>query len=281
MQIPFTKAEGAQNDFVIIDDRDQRLDEQMRVQLARIMCHRRLGVGSDGLIIIENSADADFTMCFHNPDGSSGAMCGNGGRCAVRFAHAHGIVGDTCTFRVLDRLYTAELRDDDIRLYFPPPRELRLDMHLTDEVFGEAGLICHFIDTGAPHVVLFTDDLASMLDEVGVDDVPVDSLGSFLRHHAAFAPAGTNVNFVEVQQDGVLFIRTFERGVEAETMACGTGTTASALAAALRRGCPPPITLITRGGDTLRVGFENADFAGLHLEGPATLVFDGAWTVDE
>ncbi len=278
--IHFTKAEGAQNDFVIVDDREGRFDEAVRQKFAVWSAHRRKGVGSDGCIFIDRSDTHDFMMSFYNPDGSVGSMCGNGGRCAALFALQNGIAGEDMRFDVLKRSYRAQVDGSIVRLSFPPPERIEHGIML-----DVADMSCEvdFIDTGAPHVLVFTDALPAALRSA-LADVDMTHVGRLLRHHPHFAPRGTNVNVLERGEDGIIAIRTFEKGVEAETEACGTGTLAAGMSAHLRLGIDPPVRLRTHGGDLLTVHFSPGAVpetdplyfaADLVLEGPAHLVFEG------
>lgn len=278
--IYFTKAEGAQNDFVIVDDRAGRFDTHTRRSFAVWSAHRRRGVGSDGCIFIDDSPTHDFTMAFFNPDGSVGSMCGNGGRCAALFALQNGIAGADMRFDVLGKSYRAQVNGSNVRLSFPPPERIERGVRLTTP---DAACEVDFIDTGAPHVIVFADALPAAL-RAPLAEVDMGGVGRTLRHHARFAPRGTNVNVLERGDDGIISIRTFEKGVEAETEACGTGTLAAGMSAHLRLGIAPPVRLRTHGGDLLTVHFTPGNGAtddpmyfaeGLTLEGPARLVFDG------
>jgi diaminopimelate epimerase len=278
--IRFTKAHGAQNDFVIVDDRDQSLTDDERRSFAIWSAHRRKGIGSDGSIFIDRSGLSDFTMAFYNPDGSVGSMCGNGGRCAALFAQQNGIAGGSMRFDVLGKIYQAEVDGGIVRLAFPPPERITLGIELECD-----GMSCvvDYIDTGAPHIVLFADQLPAAL-RAPLDTVDIEHIGAMLRRHPGFSPRGANVNVLERREDGIVAIRTFEKGVEAETEACGTGTLAAGMIAHVRRDCAPPVRLRTHGGDLLTVHFTPGETAGddpayyardLILEGPAALVYDG------
>lgn len=286
--IAFTKAEGAQNDFVVIEDLDRLIAREARVALARVVCHRRRGVGGDGVIFIERSqiAGHDFAMAFHNPDGSDGSMCGNGGRAAALYAFSRGIAGADMRFDVLERAYRAEVRDEGIRLHFPAPTVIYTDMRLEAYVHGAAQVFpARFVHNGAPHVVLLLADLPAAL-AAPIDAVDLDAIGRALRNHPMFRPDGANVNIVDTSGD-VLRIRTFEKGVEGETQACGTGTLAAGMMVHAATGASAPLALRTRGGDLLRVHFDADAQHPLHdpahyatalaLEGPARLVFEGRW----
>ncbi len=282
--IHFTKAEGAQNDFVIVDDRAGELPDEERSRFAALSSHRRKGVGSDGAIYIDTSDTHDFAMAFYNPDGSAGSMCGNGGRCAALFAVQNGIADREMRFTVLDRSYHARVDGNTVQLSFPPPLELR--PAVTIDCDGEPCTV-DYVDNGAPHIVVFADALPASL-RAPLADLDMNHVGLLLRHHPHFAPRGGNVNILERQDAGVIAIRTFEKGVEGETEACGTGALASGMIAHLRAGAAPPVALHTHGGDILRIHFTPSDAPSddprhyaddLMLEGPAHLVFDGCMVV--
>jgi diaminopimelate epimerase len=261
----FTKMNGAGNDFVMIDNRDLALSLD-RAAIARL-CDRHRGVGADGLIAIEPASDgADFRMRYYNADGGEAEMCGNGARCFARFASRASGKRGRIVFDTLAGVVAAESIGDLVRLEMSQPKDLALGTRLTA---AGTPLEVHRIHTGVPHVVVFTGDLA------GVD---VLALGAALRYHEHFAPRGTNANFVHVESPGVLAIRTYERGVEGETLACGTGVCAAALIHAALDGATAPVKVRVRGGDVLEVGFEHhADaFRAVTLTGPADFVFDGA-----
>lgn len=284
--IQFTKAEGAQNDFVIVDDRRGELSTDVRIRFTQLISHRRKGAGSDGAIFIDASTTHDFIMAFFNPDGSVGSMCGNGGRCAALFAQRNGIAVSPMRFEVLGRTYTAVVQGSNITLSFPAPASIDEPIEL-QTVAGAIPL--RFVDTGAPHAVIFAEDLPSTL-QADYDTLDMRGIGSLVRWHAHFAPVGVNVNVVRYNSGG-LDIRTFEKGVEDETEACGTGALAAAITAHLRLGLDLPLMLRTHGGDILRVGFnpdtplhstERSSYVrDLFLEGPAHLVYDGCYALEE
>ena len=283
-KIRFTKVEGAQNDFLIIDDRSCLLSTEQRAAFALMSCHRRKSVGGDGVIFVVPSDENDFRMEFYNPDGSYGSMCGNGGRTAALWAYINGIAPVSMSFDVLGKTYQAEILEEGVRLYFPQPKEIRIRQQLEDV----AGItVLHYAHTGAPHAVVFLDD---MMPLQSLDTLNVELLGREIRHHPLFQPTGTNVNFIGIDASNKVSIRTYEKGVEAETEACGTGNLAAAIIAHMQRGLAPPVTLHTHGGDVLRVGFDPplsipfksdgvidpALFASnLYLEGPARIAFEG------
>jgi len=255
MTIAFDKYQGAGNDFIIVDGRGNVLDPG-DAGLIRRLCDRRFGVGADGLILILPSDRADYEMRYFNADGRAGSMCGNGGRCAARCALRWKIAGPRQRFLAYDGLHEAEVAGDSVRLRLSDVRGYRM-------VEGHYAL-----DTGSPHLVIFAP---------GIDEIDVAAEGRRWRRSPLFAPGGTNVNFVETTPEG-LSIRTFERGVEGETWACGTGVTASAIASALRAGAGGgPVEVRARGG-RLKVEFEiRGDLVtNIWLTGPATLVFTGS-----
>ena len=260
--IAFTKMNGSGNDFVIIDNRAAIAPPDLPA-FTRGVCRRKLSVGADGLILIEDDADHDFKWQFFNADGSRAEMCGNGARCAARFAFVNGIADARMTFGTDAGTIAAEVLGDDVKIRMTDPRDLVCD----DTLSLTAGVlkVCS-INTGVPHVVVETDDLESM---------PVVALGREIRHHEHYAPAGTNVNFLTVRQPGAIAVRTYERGVEDETLACGTGCVASALIAAVHHDWASPIAVTTRSGGVLTIHFERAaqTFAPVYLEGDARIVY--------
>jgi diaminopimelate epimerase len=229
-------------------------------------------VGADGLIFIENSTIADFRWNFYNSDGSVAEMCGNGSRCAARFAYRHKITGKKIRFETLAGIIEAEIGEPEeiVRVKMTRPRDFRLDLSLT---LGEVERQMAFVDTGVPHAVIFVDG----------EDVPVNAWGREIRFHQLFAPRGTNANFVALLPDGRLKVRTYERGVEGETMACGTGVVASALIAAIQKGMKSPIEVVTSGGGVLTILFELLDgpvVENVFMQGPARLVYTGYITAE-
>ncbi|MFZ1729157.1 MAG: diaminopimelate epimerase [Bacteroidota bacterium] len=285
--IQFTKAEGAQNDFVIVDDRNRTLDDATRRRFTQLISHRRKGAGSDGAIFIDASSTHDFTMSFFNPDGSVGSMCGNGGRCAALYALVNGIAEAHMRFEVLGKSYAASVDGGVVHLAFPPPGRIELGVEL-ETVLGT--FRADYIDTGAPHLVLFAEELPGDL-RGPLQQIDMHRVGSLLRSHERFAPRGCNVNVLEIAAEGLVHIRTFEKGVEAETEACGTGTIASGFVAHLRRGLQPPVRLRSHGDDILQVHFtpdptaahDHPDYFSrdLALLGPAVLVYEGCYTLPE
>lgn len=257
---------GAGNDFVAVDNRDGQV--AMDAGAIRRVCDRHRGVGADGLLAVEpSSSGADFRMRYYNSDGGEAEMCGNGARCFARFARR--LMGgnpETVRFETGAGIVTAKFSNDRVTIALGdphgwiPPQEL-------DSVGGPRRV--HFLNTGVPHAVVFVAD---------VETVDVAREGAALRHHPAFAPRGTNVNFATIEGPGALVVRTFERGVEGETLACGTGVTATALLHHIETGEASPITVRVRGGDMLVVDFlsvGDSGFQNVALTGPADFVFEG------
>ena len=260
----FTKMDGAGNDFILIDNRagDIHLN---RSQIARL-CDRHRGIGADGILLLESPSDhADFRMRYFNADGGEAEMCGNGARCFARFANKVAGVEGKISFETPAGVISAKLAGDLVTLQMTEPTDLRLSVPLQ---IGAEKKIVHFINSGVPHVVV-------PVAQVG--DVDVSREGSALRHHEAFSPKGANVNFIEKCGADKIAVRTYERGVEDETLACGTGVVASALIFAATGNVKSPIGVIAHGGDELQVGFEKIDkqFRNVTLTGPAEFVFEG------
>lgn len=270
--IAFEKMSGTGNDFVIIDNRTLDIPVEEHPEMARKICRRMFSVGADGLVFIENSTKADFGWNFYNADGSVAEMCGNGVRCAARFAYRHNIAGRKMSLETLAGIVEAEVCDEDqhVRVRMPPPFDFRLDLslRLDDEEYPVT-----FVNTGVPQAVIFVDK----------DEVPVKKWGRKVRFHELFEPKGTNANFVKVLPDGRLKVRTYERGVEDETMACGTGAVASALYAAMLKGMDSPVEVVTSGGEILTVLFDLHDgpvAENVYMQGPARLICTGNLTAE-
>ncbi len=264
--VPFVKMSGTGNDFIIIDHRQPCIHPEAVAEFAALVCRRKFSVGADGLILIEESETADFRWQFFNADGSVAEMCGNGARCAARFAYMHGIAPAKMSFETLAGVIEAQVADVQVAVKMTDPCKINLEQQV--QVDGQE-LLLHCMDTGVPHVVLFVDD---------IDQIDVRTLGSSIRHHEAFMPAGTNVNFVQ-EREGAFKVRTYERGVEDETLACGTGAVAAALTAAMLGRAESPVEIITSGGDRLAILFdlkENGNAAeNVFLKGPAHVIYKG------
>jgi diaminopimelate epimerase len=270
-RIPFFKMHGGGNDFVLIDHRERFIPEAEQPQFVRRVCHRQLGAGADGLILLEDSPRADFRWRFYNADGSEPEMCGNGGRCAARLAVMHGIAPADLSFETLAGIIQAEVRDRRVKLLMTGVGEVSLNRAIPLE--GET-LTGHFLKVGVPHVAVPVADMES---------APVTRWGRAIRFHPMFAPAGTNVNFIRVEGPQEVVIRTYERGVEDETLACGTGAVAAALIAARLGQVRSPVTVHTRGGEALTVFFtpQGEGFTEVFLEGDALVAYQGELWVDE
>lgn len=250
----FNKYQGAGNDFVIIDHRRSLIDPSDYVLINRL-CDRRFGIGADGLILISELKGYDYEMKYFNSDGKLGSMCGNGGRCTAHFALKYNIAGKNQRFMAFDGQHEAEVNNDIVKLQMADVTSHKI---VNDN---------YFINTGSPHYILFRDD---------VDTMNVYEEGKKLRWSEIFAPEGTNVNFIQVTDKG-LKIRTFERGVEDETLACGTGVTASAIAAVLKGHFGTSSVNVSARGGNLNVEFkiDNEKITNIWLTGPATFVFEG------
>ena len=264
MQIAFWKMHGASNDFILVDDRSLTFPATDRAWLAAIAA-RRTGIGAEGIILIQPSKQAHFRMRFFNPDGGEAEMCGNGARCVARLAHDLGIAPARMSFDTIAGRVGAEIIGEQVRLNMTDPKDWRMDRELT--AAGQA-IRYHFVNSGVPHVVVPVDSL---------DTVDVQALGSAIRYHKDFAPAGTNANFIHVTGNDSLRVRTYERGVEAETLACGTGIVACGLIAARLGLVRPPVKITAASGDVLEVACElSGDGArNVTLTGPAVHVFRG------
>lgn len=262
--IAFTKMEGCGNDFILIEDQDEALGADLST-LGRALCERTTGIGADGLIVIRADEEpAAYRVVIINASGLSAEMCGNGARCVARYAILHGLAPQRHQFRTEAGLISAELVGDEVRVGLSPPGPIALNQTL--ELDGRRWTL-DCVDTGVPHAVVWT--------EQPLEDIDVPRLGSALRHHRFF-PKGANINFV-ARESGDLRIRTFERGVEAETQACGTGSAAAALLAHARGYAASPVRVHTRHGGVLTISIDARRDAPavLHLTGPANVVFTG------
>jgi diaminopimelate epimerase len=273
--IPFMKLSGSGNDFILIDNRRGIVPPRRASALAAKVCRHRMSVGGDGLILIESSRHGNFRWRLFNADGSEAEFSGNGARCAARFAYLKRIAPKRMRFETLAGLIDAEMVSthraassdavEQVKVRFPDPRDLRLNLKVS---LPGGERVAHFLDTGVPHCVYLVDD---------PDSVDIVTVGRATRHHALFQPAGTNVNFIKVLDPHRIRIRTYERGVEDETLACGTGSIASALIASLVSKVEPPVTLIPQSGLQLTVYFSSrgGGFTEVYLEGDARAVYEG------
>jgi len=256
---------GAGNDFVLIDNRTKKIN--LTAAQVILLCDRHRGVGADGvaLLIPCESGKADWAWDFYNSDGSGAEMCGNGARCFARFVQRLTGVATGLTFETRAGVIAATFQGDRVTVGLTPPKDLRLN----EPIELKEGKTCvHSLNTGVPHAVLFVSD---------ADQAMVQSLGFEIRFHKLFAPRGTNVNFVQVLGPNTIRVRTYERGVEGETLACGTGVTSSALISAELHNFQSPVQVKVQGGDTLEVGFHKVDgqFTNVRLTGPADFAFEG------
>jgi diaminopimelate epimerase len=268
MVLQFAKMNGAGNDFILLDNRAQ--DIQLSPGQVARLCDRHRGVGADGLFLLIPcvSGKADWAWAFYNSDGGTAEMCGNGARCFARFLQRLTGVRDKVSFETGAGVIRAVFNGQRVTVNLTDPKDLRL----TQKIDLSSGTeIVHFVNTGVPHAVLIVDD---------ADQAMVQSLGREIRYHPHFAPRGTNVNFVQILGPKSIRVRTYERGVEGETLACGTGVTAAALISAQLNRFQSPIAVQVQGGDLLEVSFreENGVFQEVRLNGPADFVFEG--TID-
>ena len=263
--IAITKMSGAGNDFIVIDHRSGFIPEIYQPQFAQLICRHSFSVGADGLILIEDSETEDFSWSFYNKDGSVAEMCGNGARCAARYAWRHGIAERRMRFSTLAGVIEAELigEQEHVRVTMTAPSDYQESLLIP---LDESEKEVFSINTGVPHAVVFVDS----------DNPPVESWGRTLRYHEKFEPAGTNVNFVKILDEGELLVRTYERGVEAETMACGTGVVAAAIVAARQGLAESPVDVTTTGGEQLVVQFQlqGSSIGDVHLQGAARIIYE-------
>ena len=268
--IPFYKMSGSGNDFIIMDNREGVLPDFPLVDFVQNVCRRKMSAGADGIILIEKAAELDFQWRFYNSDGSRAEMCGNGARCAARYAYLNGIAGKEMAFVTDAGPIQATVDADRVKVGMTPPLDYRPLFNLT---VGGRTVAMTAINTGVPHVVIAAD---------AIESAPVVELGRQVRQHPEFAPAGTNVNFTCLQDSGRIAIRTYERGVEDETLACGTGSVAGALVHALQTGGESPVDMITRSGSRLTIHYKiSGDTCrDVQMEGDARVIYSGSLTPD-
>lgn len=260
----FVKYSGCGNDFILFDNRKSELSSLDSLTIEKL-CHRRYGVGADGVILLENSSKHDYKMRIFNPDGSEAEMCGNGIRCLAKFIQKLGIRKNPLTIETLSSHYKISYNDQLVAVEMKLAKKILWDQQLNiDEHVHQF----HYLDTGVPHSVLFLEELVQP---------KLCELGPKIRYHNQFHPKGTNVTFATVQSPSVLKVSTYERGVEQETLACGTGATAAALAAAHQYKFSSPIEIEPPSGEIMRIFFERneSEFSQIYLEGPAHEVFEG------
>jgi len=260
MMVPFQKYEGTGNDFIMIDNRNNVFNNDAN-EISRL-CDRKFGIGADGLILLNRSEIVDFSMAYYNTDGVEVDMCGNGGRCIIAFANSLGIINDKGKFIARDGLHEGIITDHHGDSFM-----VNLTMQDVEDVILKNDH--YLINTGVPHYVKFVED---------TDNVNVVEEGSKIRYSDQFRESGINVDFCHLENE-ILVVRTYERGVEDETLSCGTGVTAASIAAFLRNGLSLPVSIRTRGGD-LAVSFKPSknSFKSVHLSGPVSMVFQGNFT---
>jgi diaminopimelate epimerase len=259
---PFAKYVGCGNDFILFDNRSNSFPSEPSKFVLQL-CHRQWGIGADGVILLENSSCANFRMRIFNADGSEAEMCGNGIRCLAQWIKKLGFPLDSYQIETKERVFSLSYTESQhicVKMGHPSHLKWNIPLILNHQVY-----YAHYLDTGVPHAVFFVED---------VEAIDLLKLGSFIRHHSQFAPKGTNVNFAQRIQDQIFKIRTYERGVEKETLACGTGATAVALAAAYQFQSNSPITIECRSQTQLIIRFE-ANFSEVTMTGPAHCTFTG------
>lgn len=267
--LSFTKMSGTGNDFIVIDHRNRVIPFEQQGEFASRVCREKFSAGADGIILIEDCENADFRWQFYNSDGSVAEMCGNGARCAARFAFRNGIAGKKLRFETIAGIIEAEIcEEENVRVRITDPHDFK------DDLKFDLGGISHngaFINTGVPHVVIFVDD----------EEIPVKEWGTQVRFHKLFQPEGTNVNFVSCLAECEIKVRTYERGVEDETRACGTGAVASAIIASIKNKAHSPVSVVTSGGERLTIEFELDEkkcAENVYLKGPARIIYTGELT---
>jgi len=264
--IIFTKAVASGNDFIIIDNKSGELNARdLDYSLAaKDLCRRNLSVGADGVLVLEDSSEASFKMRTINPDGSEVDMCGNGSRCSALYAAKNGW-GEDLTIETGAGLLKAEVKGESVKIKMSDPKDVNLNINLG---IGDNLIVTHHINTGVPHVIHFVDDLKV---------AHVAGVGRKIREHTMFAPGGTNANFVgDISENGAS-IRTYERGVEAETLACGTGSVATALVLGLLGMAASPTKILTKSGEVLTVYYKMSGrkISDVYMEGDARIVYEG------
>jgi diaminopimelate epimerase len=273
-EISFIKMSGAGNDFIIID-KIQNPEIVLKNDVINRLCHRRNGIGADGIITIFDPDSYDFGMEYYNADGSTGTLCGNGARCAIKYAQSSNRTnGDTVRFLSNGSEYSGELlKNGQIKFNLKSPQQIDLNRTV---LFDGKKIQASFIHTGSPHIVIEISELPDNEMRMNLDKVDVITIGRKVRNESEFAPGGTNVNFINVIADQI-HIRTYERGVEDETLACGTGSVAAAIIGCKKFDLKPPVSLITKGGDELVVNFDKkeSEFKNVSLTGPVEEIYKG------
>jgi diaminopimelate epimerase len=269
MNIKFFKLTAAGNDFVLIDNRKGIIKASAYPSLAKKLCDRRYSIGGDGLILLEKSALRDFKMKYFNSDGSHASMCGNGGRSIAKFAYEIKAAKQNMTFETDAGTINAKVKGNIVNLELYNPKDLKTGLKIKA---ADKNFAVDFINTGVPHAVIFVKN---------IEKIDVEKYGKIIRNDKAFKPAGTNVNFVQVLDNKHILVRTYERGVEGETLACGTGITASSIISGVKGFAKSPVNVTARGGDKLKVSFDitktksDVNVTNVYLEGPAVISFTG------
>lgn len=275
----FTKLSGAGNDFILFD---RKLNDVVDLSPGKIkqVCDRRYGIGADGVLVISDEEEHDFVMEYFNADGSAGSLCGNGARCIIKYAADSGRVKSNKTKFVCGaNEYSGELLDREIiKFNLNSPGSFKFNFEIKA---GNQIINAHFVDTGSPHAVIKIEDVLKEPENLkskysDISEFPVFNLGREIRYSKDFAPSGTNVNFIKIENQKIQ-IRTYERGVEDETLACGTGAAAAALISHFTDSLNPPIEIVTKGGEVLTVDFKSVDdnVRDVSLTGPAKTIFSG------
>lgn len=279
----FTKMSGAGNDFILFDT---KLNPELNLnpQIISNICDRRFGIGADGVILIGDSKDFGFEMTYFNADGSSGSLCANGARCSLLYANKTDRIGSKLTrFKSNGIVYSGEVIDEElVRFYLNPPEGLKSKFKIKA---ADQLITASFVNTGSPHVIIKIADVLRdpknlRSNTFTLDDFPVFELGKEIRYSKDFSPSGTNVNFIEISGE-VIKIRSYERGVENETLACGTGSVAAAIVSFVNDKIKPPVKIIPKSGDLLVVDFkvDNNKIMDVSLTGPAKIIFKGEITI--
>lgn len=276
---------GAGNDFVVISKAKNKNISLTPVQISKL-CSRRTGIGADGVIFISNSKDNDFTMEYFNADGSTGSLCGNGARCAIKFASDLNLLKNgKALFNSKSETYSGEVLNSGlVRFDLKPPSKVKVNFRIKA---SNQLIKSHFVNTGSPHVVIEIEDVLAHPKDINsryrnIENFPVVPIGKEIRYHKDFTPEGTNVNFIQIK-NGAVFVRTYERGVEDETLACGTGSVASAVIVNSIKGLESPIKIKTWGGDELIVTFQKigSRYENISLTGPVKTIFTGEFDLNE
>lgn len=268
-KIPFLKLNGCGNDFIIIDNRNNLLENLCVSEFAKKVCRRKISVGADGLMLLEKSHTADFKMRYFNADGSEGGMCGNGARCISKFANIIGAAKTHMEFETISGIYKSQITGEEVKVDFPPVHRTNIKLNKTHN-FQDKKTEYHYCSIGVPHVVILIDDIDKMPYKELI------SIGKTIRFSIDLFPQGTNVNFIELIDKHNIKIRTYERGVEDETLACGTGSTAAAIVLGLLKKAEPSVNVHTRGG-VLKIHYkvENDLVNEINMTGEVKTVFKG------